>query len=93
MTKQQQEIGRIALRAEGDMWNGYWAPRQDTMDGALLLASIRLSAVGSNHPDRKLEFIELVQRLFADAVQDSIGQQLTWNDPKPAPERERSGSA
>ena len=43
MAIKSREIGRLALRAEGEWWNAYYA-MPDTMDRAIHLGSIRLSA-------------------------------------------------
>lgn len=86
------EIGRLALRVEGEFWNAYWAPRQDSMEGAILLASIRMSLVADGSPV-KGEFMELAKNGFSQVVRDITGGQIArWNEPRPAPERERSRS-
>lgn len=87
-----QEIGRLALRVEGEFWNAYWAPHQTTMESAILLASIRMSLVGNGGP-MKAEFMALAQNAFADAVRAATGQRPTWGTPVRAPEHERGGSA
>jgi len=86
------EIGRLAFRVEGEMWNAYWAPSQQSMDGAVPLGSIRLSTVtGSRRA--KNGFMALMRDLFSSAVKDALGQTPTWGDPVTAPERERAGRA
>jgi hypothetical protein len=41
MTDKLMQVGRLAFREEGEYWNAYFAA-EHTMDGALLLGSIRL---------------------------------------------------
>lgn len=84
-------VGRLALRAEGDQWNAYYA-LGDTLDGALLLASIHLALV-QQHPQRKMQFMTLMRGVVADILDEAIGQRPSWKHPKTAPENERSGRA
>jgi hypothetical protein len=84
------EVGRLALRVEGEMWNAYWAPSQSNMDEAILLGSIRMNAVEASAA-RKNAFMELMKDAFGAAIKDVTGQVAQWNDPVRAPERERSG--
>jgi hypothetical protein len=84
--------GRLALRVEGDMWNAYFA-KPATMDGAILIGSIKMQAVVKEH--RKEAFIALMRDVFSDLIEDIVGIRPTWPIPEgePAPEHERSGSA
>jgi hypothetical protein len=82
---------RLALRHEGDFWNGYFA-RRDTMQGAVLLGSIRMSALARN-PARKDEFVALMRGLMEDVVTECGDEIAHWNEPEAAPESERSGHA
>jgi hypothetical protein len=85
------QIGRLALRQEGENWNAYYA-MSDTMDGAIFLGSIRMGAVTSN-PDRKQSFMNLMRDLVADIIEENTGIRPAWGDPERAPENERAGSA
>jgi hypothetical protein len=85
-------IGRLAFRVEGEMWNAYWAPRQTSMDGAILIGSIRLNAV-TDKPARKDAFIRLMRESFSDAVREIVGVSPSWGAPESAPEHERAGRA
>lgn len=89
-TENEQQIGRLALRAEGDNWNAYYA-MQGTMDGAVFLASIRMGAV--QNPDRKQAFMDLMRDVVADILEERLGVRPSWEGPQGAPEHERSGSA
>jgi hypothetical protein len=87
-----QQIGRLAMRHEGAMWNAYYA-RTGTMDGAILLGSIAMRFVVKD-PARKSAFMDMMREAVADLIEDETGQRPTWpEDPRRAPESERSGHA
>jgi len=92
MPDRNTKIGRLAMRAEGDNWNAYYA-MPDTMDGAIFLGSIRLAAVSSLHPERKQAFMDMMRDLVADLIEETSGVRPTWGGPETAPEHERSGTA
>jgi hypothetical protein len=85
-----KDIGRLALRVEGEFWNAYWAPYLNTMDGSILIASIRMSTVKGRIRE---DFMELVKNAFEVISQDIVKQSITWSAPKTAPESERGGNA
>ena len=89
---QKASVGRLALRVEGEWWNGYWAPRHDSMEGAVQIASVRMTAA-ANDEKVKAAFIHFMQAAFASVVMDSTGLKAEWEKPVPAPEHERAGSA
>lgn len=91
MTEMDKMPIRLALRVEGDFWVAYVA-KKDTMDGAKRLGSILMGAVKSN-PTRKKAFMDLMQDMMAQAIKEMTGKAPDWNEPEPAPERERSGRA
>lgn len=91
MTSPIEQVGRLAMRHEGDNWNAYYA-MPGTMDGAIFLGSIRMGAVVSN-ADRKQAFMELMRDIVADIIEEHTGHRPTWGGPERAPEHERSGSA
>ena len=83
---------RLALRHEGEFWNAYVAPI-GTMEGAFLLGSIRMAAVGE---DRMMKdaFMSLMQISMAAAIESVIGMKVKkWSEPAAAPEHERAGRA
>ena len=90
MTEQSQ-IGRLALRVEGDNWNAYWA-EVGTLDGAIFLGSIKMAFV-TQSAKRKQQFMDLMAACAADALQDILGERPAWNPPREAPDGERSGNA
>lgn len=87
----KQAVGRLALRAEGENWNAYYAA-QATMDGALPLGSIKLSLV-TRSPKLKAAFMALMQQAVGEAIKGALGEEPTWRDPVSAPPNERSGNA
>jgi hypothetical protein len=84
----ETEVGRLALRVEGDWWRAYWAPHQYDFDGAVLLGSIRMSLTKGAV---KEHFIKVMCEAFNVVVKDTTGQEPTWGEPHSAPENERSG--
>jgi hypothetical protein len=85
-----QQIGRLALRHEGNWWNAYYA-MPDTMDGAILLGSIAMRFVEMQ--ERKNAFMTLMREAVSDIIEEKTGTRPTWPEPRgqPAPESERSG--
>ena len=79
----KQEVGRIALRVEGDWWNGYWVPEQNSMAGAVHLASVTLNA--AYDPKVKQAFIDLMKSIFSSATKEAFGLEASFDPPKTAP--------
>ena len=86
--KDMAQIGRLALRVEGDNWTAYYA-MPGTMDGAIWLGSIKMRFV--NDDARKNAFMDIMREAVGDIIEDSVGVRPTWGGPKSAPESERSG--
>ncbi len=86
------KVGRLALRVEGEFWNAYYALEQDTMDGAILLGSIKMRFVEQSTVNKEA-FVNLMRDVITSIIKDAIGESSSWGDPEPAPEKERSGSA
>lgn len=86
-----QQVGRLALRHQGENWNAYYA-LEGTMEGAVFLGSIRMGAVTTS-PKRKQGFIDLMRDVVADILEEKLGVRPEWRDPERAPEHERSGRA
>lgn len=92
MADEQQKVGRLALRHEGNFWNAYYA-MPGTMDGAVLLGSIAMRFVVGN-TDRKNAFMDMMRGAVTDLLEEQTGARPTWPDgPQTAPESERSGHA
>ena len=53
-----QQIGRLALRTEGDNWTAYYA-RNETMEGAIYLAQIHKRFVATR--ERREAFMALMR--------------------------------
>lgn len=91
MNNDLQQVGRLALRHEGDFWNAYYAV-VGTMEGAILLGSIRMAAV-ANSASRKRAFMDLMRGIVTEIIEQTTGLRPTWGGPDRAPEHERAGSA
>lgn len=87
----EKEIGRLALRQEGEYWNAYYA-LMETMDGAILLGSIKMSLVTENGA-RQLLFMGMMQEVVAEIVQRATGSEVDFLEPQTAPQHEKSGNA
>ncbi len=85
------QVGRLAMRQEGENWVAYYA-MPDTMEGAIFLGAIHMGAVRKNQK-RKLEFMTMMREVVADILEETTGVRPTWDEPHLAPEHERSGSA
>lgn len=84
-----QQIGRLALRHEGELWKAYYA-LPDSMEEPIFLGSIRMGAVVGN-PQRKDAFMIMMRDIVSDIIEETTGTRLTWGGPQTAPEHERSG--
>lgn len=81
---------RLAFRSEGDFVNCYYAAA-DTMKDAMLLASMRRSAL-SKTPGAFEQWQKLMQHILSTAVDGALGESVSF-ETIPAPEHERSGNA
>jgi hypothetical protein len=90
MSDEQQKIGRLAMRHEGNFWNAYYA-LPGTMEGAILLGSIAMKFV--QDAERKAAFMHLMREAVSDILEEQTGVRPTWPEPEgqTAPEHERSG--
>jgi len=83
-----QQIGRLALRDEGVWFKAYYA-MPNTMKGALILGMIRMKCI-IERPERKREFMALMQQAVSDIIEEAFGTRPQWPEgPQPAPEHER----
>lgn len=85
-----QQLGRLALRVEGENWCAYYA-LPSTMVGAIFLGSIRMSLVEDK--DCKQAFMDLMRMALGIVLKEVVGEEPKWEAPILAPENERSGSA
>lgn len=90
-SEEMEQVGRLALRIEGDFWNAYYA-HVGTMEGAILLGSIRMSGIIDN-PERKDAFMVMMRGIVSDATSAVVGTTPTWGGEEPAAEHEKSGRA
>lgn len=87
--KKRQQVGRLAMRVEGEFWNAYFAP-VGTMQGAQLLGSMRMSLIRQS-PEVEKAFMDTMKEAMSVLFQSSLGVKALWPDPpQPAPEHERS---
>lgn len=86
----EQQIGRLAMRHEGNFWNAYYA-MPGTMEGAILLGSIQMRFVQDSA--RKDAFMAMMREAVSDILEEATGTRPTWPEPhgQSAPESERSG--
>jgi hypothetical protein len=84
-----QQIGRLALRQEGEWWVGYFA-RPMIMDGAAELGRIRFAI--ARDPQNKRMFISLMSKVVADMIEHQTGVRPGMVE-QSAPEHERAGNA
>lgn len=84
--KEKIQIGRLAMRVEGDRWVAYYA-HPDTMEIATFLGSIRFGAIKHN-PQRKQAFMDMMREVVSDLIEISLGKRPEWGDPKPGPEKD-----
>ena len=83
-TKEEQKIGRLAMREEGNLWAAYYA-LPDSMKDAVFLGSIQMRFVLDQ--GRKDIFMGLMQEAVGDILEEIIGRRPTWpHGPQPAPE-------
>lgn len=86
-----QQIGRLAMRVEEDLWCAYYA-LPSSMEGAIFLGSVRMQFV--QDADRKAAFMELMKQAVSDIIEEATGERPAWPEgPQGAPEHERGGSA
>lgn len=85
------QVGRLAMRHEGDNWVAYYA-LPDTMNEPVFLGSIRMGAITSN-PARKDLFMMMMRDIVSDLIEEKTGIRPKWGGPQTAPEHERSGAA
>lgn len=81
---------RLAMRVEGDWWNAYMAGTE-TMDGATLLASVRMTLVAT--PAERDAYLETIRAVFMKAAGDVLGVELGAGEVREAPEHEKAGRA
>lgn len=83
------DIGRLALRREGNWWNAYYA-QQNTMEDAVLIGSIQIGAVIANTECKAL-FMVLMQGVVSEFIKEKTGFTVKWNKPEKGSEHERAG--
>lgn len=91
MSSQTKQMGRLAMRVEGDLWVAYYA-LPDTMKDALFLGSIQMAFV--QDWQKKELFMAMMKDCVSEIIKETVGVKPEWpNGVQPAPEHERSGRA
>lgn len=87
----RQQMGRLAMRHEGQMWVAYYA-MPGTMQDAIPLGSIQMAFVASDA--RKTAFMGLMREAVSDIIESATGHRPVWPEGTvAAPEHERAGHA
>lgn len=89
MSDKPQQVGRLALRVEGDWWVAYYA-LPDTMKDAMELARIRMAIVQDEA--RKQAFMDLLRDVIGQFLVATVGIMPDFIV-QSAPEHERAGRA
>ena len=89
MPETMQQIGRLAMRQEGEYWKAYYA-MPGSMKRKIFLGSIRMTAIVQNE-NRKQAFMDMMRSIVSDIIKDMMGARPTWRGPETAPEHERAG--
>lgn len=81
------QIGRIAMRESecGEWWHGYYA-MPDTMEGALLLGSIRMQFM--HDENRRRAFMGLMQEAVGDILEAEVGSRPSYFNVAPGLDHE-----
>lgn len=82
---------RIAIRKEGDFANAYYAA-PNTMKGAMLLGSMRASAL-RNTPGAFEKWQEILRDIISQASREALGVEPVGFRTETAPEHERGGNS
>lgn len=91
MTKTAQ-VGRLAMRVEGNLWVAYYA-MPNTMEDALFLGSIQMAFV--QNESAKQIFMALMRDAVTAIIKEETGETPEWPNPfgRPGPAHERGGRA
>jgi hypothetical protein len=88
--EEMTQVGRLALRHEGESWNAYYVLPVG-MEDRVFLGSIRMGAIVDN-PTRKQAFMDMMRDIVGDIIEEKTGIRPTWGGPQRAPENERAGN-
>jgi hypothetical protein len=87
MALKTSQVGRLAFRVEGVMWNCYWA-FPGTMKGALYLGSIHMNI--AKVPEYKDAFMKIMKDSLQTVLNEAgLGVVDAWEE-QTAPEHERT---
>ena len=88
MPKKELDLGRLAMRREGNTWNAYYADG-GSMDGAVFLGSVCIAGVQTE--ERRRAFMDMMRGIIDEIIKDAIGAEPSWKGETDAPEHERAG--
>jgi hypothetical protein len=81
------QMGRLAMRIEGDMRRAYYA-LPDTMEGALYLGELHMAA--AELPGFRQRFLHLMRDAVTSLIQQRTDITMAWpNAPQAEPDHER----
>jgi hypothetical protein len=79
-------VGRLAFRVTDEFWHAYFA-KMETMDGAILLGTIRMEFVAN--PEMKEHFMFMMSTIVQDIVEAMVGTRPLMSGPVEAPASEK----
>ena len=88
-TEKDEQIGRLAMRQEGDYWNAYFA-QSDTMEGSILLGSLHMGCAMADI-QVKDGFMEVMRQAAGNIISNATGITPGWSGVEDAPEHEKAG--
>lgn len=85
-----EQMGRLAMRVEGNFWNAYYA-LPGTMEGAILLGSLHMGF--ATNPERRDQFMQYMRECVGDMIEHEFGIRPKWSGTIEAPEHEKTKNA
>jgi hypothetical protein len=85
-----RQVGRLAMRHEGNFWNAYYA-MPNTMERAIYLGSLHMHFASQDK--HRTTFMSLMRECVGDLIESKFGHRPVWGGEIGAPEQERSGTA
>jgi len=81
-----KQVGRLAMRVEGQWWVAYFAS-PDSMKDAIRLGKVRMNVVQDE--GRKQAYMRIFRSFIAEIIKGSVGKEPDWSI-EDAPAHERS---
>lgn len=87
MTRNKEDVGRLAFRVEGDFWKVYYT-QTNSMDDALFLGSVAMRFVEIE--EAREQFMEFMKTQLVHAFDELFDATHEWTElPVPAHERKQ----